>query len=83
MRSQLGEIFVVVHRAGVAGMRIVVALGFEAPTSNSAREVGSRISARDRSRSQTPIPTESARDRRVACKKKKRSLSLRLLRATN
>ena len=39
-----------------------------------------RSSTRDRSRSQTPIPPESARDRRVVWKQKKRSLSLRILR---
>ena len=44
MWSQRGE-KIFVHRAGVA----VVALGFEAPTLNSAREVGSRLEiGRDR-----------------------------------
>ena len=44
---------------------------------------GATVNIHNRSRSQTPIPPESARDRRVVWKQKKRSLSLRILRLYN
>ena len=66
----------IVHRAGVA----VVALGFEAPTSNSAREVGSQLE-REVAIADTGPTGVGARQARRLEEGKNDHFSLRILRA--